>query len=93
MDFRISRDIPIYRERVKMQILGEAFNLFKHTKFTDVLTNAVNFAARSATSTTCNSATHANDCLVSRTDFLLPTAAGNTLYGARTLQLSAKVLF
>jgi carboxypeptidase family protein len=93
VDFRISRNIPIYRERVKMQILGEAFNLFNHTNFSDVLTNAVNFTAQSSKSATCNSATHANDCLVARTDFLVPSAAGNTLYGPRTLQLSAKIIF
>jgi outer membrane receptor protein involved in Fe transport len=92
VDFRISRDIPIH-ERFKLQLNGEAFNLFNHTNFTSVLTNAVNFTAHSATSTTCNNAQHTNDCLVARTDFLLPSAAGNALYGARQLQVSAKLIF
>jgi hypothetical protein len=92
VDFRISRDIPIH-ERFKLQLIGEAFNLFNHTNFTSVLTNAANFTAHSATSTTCNTTQHSNDCLVARTDFLLPSAAGNNLYGARQLQVSAKLIF
>jgi hypothetical protein len=92
VDFRISRDIPIH-ERFKLQLNGEAFNLFNHTNFTSVLTNAVNYTAHSATSATCNNAQHTNDCLVARTDFLLPSAAGNNLYGARQLQVSAKLIF
>jgi hypothetical protein len=92
VDFRISRDIPMH-ERFKLQLNGEAFNLFNHTNFTSVLTNAVNYTAHSATSATCNNAQHTNDCLVARTDFLLPSAAGNNLYGARQLQVSAKLIF
>lgn len=92
VDFRIARDIPIH-ENVKLQLLGEAFNLFNHTNFTSVLTNAVNSTTRSATSATCNTAAHANDCLVQRTDFLLPSATGNSIYGARQLQVSIKLLF
>jgi hypothetical protein len=92
VDFRISRDILIH-ERFKLQFNGEAFNLFNHTNFTSVLTNAVNYTAHSATSTTCNNAQHTNDCLAARTDFLLPSAAGNNLYGARQLQVSAKLIF
>ena len=29
IDFRITRDIPIH-EKISMQIIGEAFNLFNH---------------------------------------------------------------
>jgi outer membrane receptor protein involved in Fe transport len=92
VDFRISRDIPIH-ERFKLQFNGEAFNLFNHTNFTSVLNNAVNFTAHSATSATCNNALHTNDCLIARTDFLLPSASGNSIYGARQLQVSAKLIF
>jgi hypothetical protein len=98
VDFRISRDIPI-RERFKLQFNGEAFNLFNHTNFTSVLTNAVNYTGRSAaTGAKCNTnpntpPVHTNDCLVQRSDFLLPSAAGNNLYGARQLQVSAKLIF
>ena len=92
VDFRIARDIPIH-ESVKLQLVGEAFNLFNHTNFTSVLTNAANYTARSAASATCATAAHANDCLVARTDFLLPSATGNSIYGARQLQVSIKLLF
>jgi len=34
VDFRISRDFTIYRERYKLQIIAEAFNLFNHTMVT-----------------------------------------------------------
>lgn len=93
IDFRIARDIPIH-ENVKLQLLGEAFNLFNHTNFTSVLTTAANFTARSGSATSpCNNVAHANDCLVQRTDFLRPSATGNSIYGARQLQVSIKLLF
>ncbi|MGB8473270.1 MAG: carboxypeptidase regulatory-like domain-containing protein [Candidatus Acidiferrum sp.] len=93
VDFRISRDIPIH-ETIKLQLVGEAFNLFNHTNFTSVLTNAANFTARSASAaSSCYNVVHANDCLVARTDFLRPSATGNSIYGARQLQVSIKLLF
>jgi len=97
VDFRISRDIPIH-ERFKLQLNGEAFNLFNHTNFTSVGTTAVNFTALSTLATSnCLSTTkggaHTNDCLVARPDFLVPTASGSSIYGARQLQVSAKLIF
>jgi hypothetical protein len=93
VDFRITREIPIH-ERFKLQLMGEAFNLFNHTNFFSVLTNAYNYTARNPISATaaCNN-THTNDCLIPRSDFLLPSASSNSLYGARQLQVSAKITF
>jgi hypothetical protein len=90
VDFRVTRDVPLYGDRIKLQFLGEAFNLFNHTNFTDVGSSAVNFTAAGGTGACAG---HTNACLVPRTDFLVPTGAGNTLYGARTLQISAKLTF
>jgi hypothetical protein len=95
VDFRIAKDIPI-RESIKLQLVGEAFNLFNHTNFTSVLTTAANYTARSTSATsTCSSTTlgHTNDCLVAQPTFLQPSASGNSIYGARQLQVSIKLMF
>jgi len=84
--FSRSSSFPHY----KVVVLGEDFNLFNHTNFTSVLTNAVNYT-KVATGKCL--APHTNDCLVPRTDFLVPSASGNSIYGARQLQVSIKLLF
>jgi hypothetical protein len=98
VDFRITRDFPIYKERVKLQLIGEAFNLFNHEVITSVNTTAFAFA-RAGTGTganTCPASTVSNPiegCLVGQTSFLAPTATNSALLTARQLQISAKITF
>ncbi len=61
VDLRISRDIPLYRERVRLRLLGEAFNL----------TNRANFNGLQNTQYSFSSATNV---FTPRTDFLRPTS-------------------
>jgi hypothetical protein len=88
VDFRIGREFKLY-EKVRFSILGEAFNLFNFTNIFTVNTTAFNYSA--AGSGAC--AGHANGCLVANPTFLAPTATSNSLYGARQLQISAKLYF
>jgi hypothetical protein len=93
-DFRVARDIS-FTEKYKLVFLWEAFNLFNRTNFTDVNTTAVNFTSRSTTNSQslCFSGpprNHANDCLTPRSEFLIPRASGNRLYGARQMQFSLR---
>ncbi|HYL09526.1 MAG TPA: TonB-dependent receptor [Candidatus Acidoferrales bacterium] len=94
VDFRVTREIPL-RERFKLQVLAEAFNLFNHTNFQSVSSTLLDVAQPSALATaTCKAAVHVNTCLVpDSTPFLIPQSASNTLYGARQLQFSAKISF
>ncbi len=94
VDFRVTREIPI-TERFKLQIVGEAFNLFNHTNIQSVASTLLDVAQPSGSATaTCKSAVHTNTCLVpDSTPFLLPQSSSNTLYGARQLQFSAKFTF
>lgn len=93
VDFRITRDIKMWKERYKMQIIAEAFNLFNHTIITDVNAPAYSFAANGTSS--CPSATFTNGfpCLVPQSSFLGTVATSNGLVGARQMQFSAKLNF
>ena len=62
LDFRVSRDVPIH-ENIKLQFIGEAFNLVNHRIITGVNSTYSNFVGLTApTATTpnptCSSATN-----------------------------------
>ena len=88
IDFRISRDFRI-TEKLKLAMLGEAFNVFNHTNIFAV--NTTQYTYTGANAGVC--AGHTNGCLVPQTSFLTPSATNNNLYGARQLQVSARIIF
>jgi hypothetical protein len=88
VDFRISKVFSL-GERVKLSLLGEAFNLFNFTNFYSVNTTQYTYTA--AGSGACSG--HSNGCLVPQTTFLSPTASNNNLTGARQLQISGRISF
>ena len=94
VDFRVMRDFKI-TERLHMQALGEAFNLFNHTNISTVNTTAFNYVTAGSGACTTAVAAGANGCLVPSPTFMAPTASSSTngLYGARQLQFSAKFVF
>jgi hypothetical protein len=87
-DFRIAREFAI-RERLRLSLLGEAFNLFNHTNVSSVNSTAFNYAA--AGSGAC--AGHVNACFTPSPTFMAPTATSNLLWGPRQLQVSARLSF
>jgi hypothetical protein len=88
VDFRIGRQFAI-TERLKLSLIGEAFNMFNHTNIANLNTTAFNYTA--AGSGVC--AGHTNGCLVPNAAFRAPTASSNLLWGARQLQLSGRITF
>ena len=88
VDFRIGRQFAI-RERLRLALVGEAFNLFNFTNIYTVNVTQYNYSA--AGSGAC--AGHTNGCLVVNPTFLAPTSSNNSLSGARQLQISAKIVF
>ena len=88
MDFRIGRQFTI-GERVKLSLLGEAFNLFNTTNISSVNTTAFTYSA--AGSGAC--AGHTNACYVPSPTFMAPTATSNLLWGPRQLQVSGRLTF
>lgn len=94
VDFRLARQFVI-TERLRLQFLGEAFNLFNHTNISAVNGTAFNFTNVGSGACTKALATGTNGCLVPNPAFLAPTAASsvNGLYTARQLQFSAKLTF
>ncbi len=104
LDFRVSRDIPIH-ENIRLQFLGEAFNLANHRIITGVNSTYSTYVAPSTAATsTCRASSVAltdgatfGGCLapyVSATaGFNTPSSTNNLLYGPRQLQVSAKLFF
>ncbi len=92
IDLRLSRTFS-YRERIRLQLLAEAFNLFNHTNISGVNTTAFNYAA--AGSASCPASLGGNGCLTPSATFMAPTSSSSTngLYGARQLQVSGKITF
>jgi hypothetical protein len=88
VDFRIGRDIPLFREGMKLQVFVEAFNLFNHRIITSV--NGPAYTYVGGGTATCATA---NPCLAPVSSFLAPTATSNSLIGARQLQISGKFFF
>ncbi len=93
VDFRVMREFRVY-EKVRLQFIGEAFNIFNHTNISSVNTTAFNYVAAGGAG--CSSAVAGtNGCIVPNAAFLAPTGSTSTngLYGARQLQFSAKLVF
>ncbi len=94
VDFRVMREFSLH-ETLKLQFLGEAFNIFNHTNISAVNTTAFNYTAVGSGACTLALAHGVNGCLVPNPTFELPTASSssNGLYTARQLQVSAKLVF
>jgi hypothetical protein len=103
VDFRITRDIK-FTERLKFQVIGEAFNVFNHTNVAGVTSTAYAYLGAGAPQTvtvngvtstvfTCPVASVNAGCVVPQTSFLVPNSTSNTLGGARQLQISGKLFF
>ncbi len=88
VDFRLGRQFAI-SERLRLSLIGEAFNLFNHTNVSSVNTTAFFYAAPG--SGLC--AGHTNACFYPNSAFLAPTATSNLLWGTRQLQVSGRIMF
>jgi hypothetical protein len=88
VDFRIGRQFAI-GERVRLSLVGEAFNLFNHTNVSGLNTTAFTYAA--AGSGAC--AGHANACFSPSSTYMAPTSTSNLIWGPRQLQISGRLTF
>src|ERR1017187_9373565 len=90
VDFRVGRQFSI-TERLKLSLIGEAFNLFNHTNVSSVSNTAYSYLA--AGSGLC--AGHTNACFTpyTSTPYLATTPTSNLLWGPRQLQLSGRITF
>ncbi len=88
VDFRIGRQFAI-RERMRLSLVGEAFNLFNFTNIYSVNSTYYNYSAAGAGA--CVG--HTNGCLVKNPAFFAPLTSNSNLSGARQLQISARFAF
>ena len=89
IDLRVAREFRVL-EKVRLLTQVEAFNVFNHTNIFNENTTPYTYTASCA-----SMAAGANGCLVPSPTFEQPTVASssNGLYGARQLQVSAKITF
>ncbi len=103
VDFRLSRRIKL-GEWAKLELLGEAFNLFNHPNVTDVNTTQYNFAtvatagvapgACSAQGNTAFTGVAAGTrVLCAVPSFGVPSASGNTVFRERQIQWAIRFEF
>lgn len=99
VDARIARDFVLH-EKIKLQVFGEAFNLFNQDNRLSVNTTAFSYSAITAPPPTgpqpvCSSAVHTNACIYPypTQPFGATNGTSSLLYGARQLQMSAKLFF
>jgi hypothetical protein len=105
-DLRVTRDVPIH-ENIYLEFVGEAFNALNHTVVTSVSSTYSQYATASGTSSanvacaasgTAPSNSILQGCISPYTGtglsaFGATSGTNNTLYGARQLQVSAKLFF
>jgi hypothetical protein len=95
VDFRIAREFQIV-ERLRLMLVGEAFNLFNHTNVTEIGPNTTNNAALAYNYTSAGSgvcAGHTNACIVPNSAFPTNTQTTAPILGPRQLQVSARFTF
>ncbi len=98
LDPRLTKSIPL-RERVKLQLILEAYNVFNRTNYTSVSSTQFSVHVTKPTAIppdlTCAATVNPNLCLVQpNTPFQTPLSTQvNFNPGARIVQLSAKITF
>jgi hypothetical protein len=92
VDFRLARQFAI-GERLKLDLLGEVFNLFNTTNVASVNTTAFTYIAPGATSGSFSCVGHTNACMAPSSSYLAPTATSSLLWGPRQIQVSARLTF
>jgi hypothetical protein len=85
LDLRVSRRFPI-GEKMKIEVLGEAFNFFNRTQVTGVNTTIYSF-------NTAGCPTGVAQCLTANTPFQQVTGADSTLFRERQVQLAVRFEF
>ena len=78
VDLRVTRDLPLYKERAKLRLMVEFFNLTNRANFANIQTNLYTFSRGVFTPTT---------------NYLFKQTNQPEGVGARALQLAAKITF
>ena len=96
LDLRMSKEIPI-KEKVKLELLGEAFNLFNHFNATGVNSTAYSLSTSGTITDTTGATqtcTSAKPCLGYNTAFgTITSANSNFIFSTRQIQIGLRLKF
>jgi hypothetical protein len=95
VDFRIGREFQIV-ERLKLALVGEAFNIFNHTNVTQIGPTSTNGSALAFNYTAPGAgacAGHTNACIVPNPAFPQNQTTTSAVFGPRQLQISGRITF
>lgn len=92
LDPRITKSIPI-GERARLQLIGEAFNVFNRFNITSVRNTLYNVASNTASSTPCPGQAVGQRCLIPQLTGQTGFGQPFTDLGPRILQVAAKISF
>lgn len=93
VDFRLSKGFTM-REKYRLELLGEAFNLFNHQNVTSVATTGYNICTSGTAQGCPSTASTANPFLVFQPNFgTITNANSNTVYRERQIQLAIRLAF
>jgi hypothetical protein len=91
VDFRMGRGFT-FREKYRLDLVVDAFNLFNSTIVGGVNTTAYTYSA-AATSGTSACLNHTNGCLVPSSSFKSRSSTSGALYGPRQMQFGVRFSF
>ena len=93
-DARLSRQFPLSRYGMRLELAVEAFNLANHRNILAVNTAAYSYTAPStAAGSTCPASQFSGGCFTPYAQFFTPTSTSSTLYGPRQLQFLGRLYF
>jgi hypothetical protein len=88
VDLRLTKQLS-FRERFRVELRAEAFNVLNSTIVLQVNTTAYTYAQPGSGACTG----HSNTCMVTVPGFQIPTATSSSGLGARQLQFGARLNF
>ncbi len=96
LDARVSREFPVFKDRYRFELAGEAFNLANHRNILSVNNAIVAYTAPGTSG--CPAASTGNvGCLAplpsSSAQFMTPSSTSNVIYSARQIQLLGRFIF
>ena len=94
LDARVSRQFPVFKEGMHIELAAEMFNVVNHRNILSVNTSLLNYTAPGGTNCPTAAANPGTvGCLTANAAFGAPLSTSNVIYGSRQLQLLGRFVF